>query len=356
MKIYTLPAQDLTAADQAHWSQVQAVNSTIANPSFCPEFTLAATEIHNDIEVAVLEFENAQRGYFPYQRTSGSTAIPVGYPLSEMNGLIAGSDATWNSVELLKACGLKRWKFDHLVADQTSFAPHFHVLDESPYIDVSDGFDAYLEFLGGHSKSVLRTWRKKAGKLEKQCGPLRFTLNDTSPQLFETLIDWKRAQIALQGYADIFQDPKVVDFLACITGTSTPDFSCMLSTLYAGDHLVALSVVMKCRDVASVWIPTFSYDHSKHSPGLLFHIELARTCAENGITRIDLGRGENRLKETLANSSQTVALGSVDASLWGRSLTSAWYGSRALAHSKMLRGKPLHSLRRVKKLLTTSPT
>ena len=62
-------------------------------------------------------------GFFPFQRGKGKVGWPVGYRLNDFQAGIFDSQLDVDARQLLRQCGLTRWHFDHLVADQ-SWLPH----------------------------------------------------------------------------------------------------------------------------------------------------------------------------------------------------------------------------------------
>ena len=117
MKISVIATKDLDAGLQQRWSQLQAAQPLLASPYFSPEFTLAVGLARTDVRIAVLEDEGQVAGFFPFQQQWG-IGHPVGGRLSDHHGVVAEPWLEWNWYELLRACRLGYWQFDHLVASQ----------------------------------------------------------------------------------------------------------------------------------------------------------------------------------------------------------------------------------------------
>jgi len=100
---------------------------------------------------------------------------------------------------LLRGCGLKCWEFDHLVADDPTFARYHAVVEDSPWLDLADGFEAYrkrrLE-MGGRE---LKDTERKRRKIERERSALELVPAATDPAVLRQLLDWKRAQVAARG-------------------------------------------------------------------------------------------------------------------------------------------------------------
>ena len=330
MKIELLKPDQISDRDWSIWSALQRADPALGNPSFCPEFTVAASRVRKDIEVAVIHQEDGPVGFFPFERHPGNVGFPVASAVTDMHGLIVDRDTPWEPLELLSASRLVAWKFDHLVASQTAFSPYVRSLDDSYYMDLESGFETYLRERTAASASLKRA-ASKARKIEREVGPMRFSLENQQREAFEQMLEWKREQLRLMQQVDVYRIDWVREFLERIWTTRTGGFEGLLSTLHAGDQLIAVQLGMRSGPVVSAWIPTFNSKFARYSPGMLLHLELAKRAAKLGVTRIDLGRGENQLKRSLMSGTIPVALGSVDRRFFHRLLTTGWYQLRDLA-------------------------
>jgi CelD/BcsL family acetyltransferase involved in cellulose biosynthesis len=84
---------------------------------------------------------------------------------------------------------------------------------------------------------------------------------------------------------------------------------------------------------------------------VILQLELAKAAQNEGIHRIDLGRGANRMKLSLKSGSTPLAIGSVERRPLRGVWTAAWYGLRALAHTSPLGRGPLRVYRRLRGML-----
>ena len=142
-----------------------------------------------------------------------------------------------------------------------------------------------------------------------------------------------------------------ISLLEAMKTVNQPSFKPLMSVLYAGDTMVAAQLGAASPTAASSWIPTFNFEYARYSPGTILQIEMARWAAEQGIQRIDLGRGENQMKLCLASASFDVAIGSVDHRILHRTLTRSYYGLRNLVHASPLKKISKTAMRRVKALV-----
>jgi CelD/BcsL family acetyltransferase involved in cellulose biosynthesis len=153
---------------------------------------------------------------------------------------------------------------------------------------------------------------RKARKAAREVGPLRFQAHSASREVFQTLIDWKSAQYRRSAKVNIFSYGWPTTVLERIVHETSGAFGGMLSVLHFGDHLAAIALHLRSHTVLHSWFPTYNPAFSKYSPGLILQVELAKLAESLGIRRIDLGKGPERYKRSLASGTLAVAEGSVD--------------------------------------------
>ncbi len=348
MKIKAITADRLTPDHIQAWSNLQRTDPAVDNPFLHPEFTRAVATVRDDIEVAILEQGGKYVGFFPFQREPRNIGRAVAWRLSDMNGIIVDKDVDWNAEQLVRDSGLVAWHFDHLVVAQEPFQPYHSNVVDSPYMDLSNGYESYRNQQRQAGSSLITQAERKARKIAKEVGPLHFEIHTTNNQVSESLVTWKQAQLSRMHYVDIFRFKWVMELLELIWHKKTDGFSGMLSALYAGDKLIAVHLGIRSYEVLSSWIPTFDATYGKYSPGLILHIELAKKAAEMGIKRIDLGRGYNQMKASLMSGAIRVAIGCLELRPLNRVLWAGWYGARRLVHSSPWKRTPLQIYRRLR--------
>jgi CelD/BcsL family acetyltransferase involved in cellulose biosynthesis len=323
MKLQRIPGHELTPEITGAWSELLARQPSFEGPYFRPEFTAAVAAVRRDVEVAVWEEQGRLAGFFPFQRSRFDVGHPVGGKMSDFQAFLVEEHASCSAAELIRGCRLAAWHFDHLLAEQSLFASHHAAVEPSPYMDLSAGYSAYVETkLAAKSKTVSRV-RRHARDLEKQAGPLRFELHEPTPAAFQWLLAQKSEQYQRTGAVDIFRFRWVVELLERIRDTQTPNFSGVLSTLYAGDSLVAAHLGMRTLRTLHWWFPTFDRAFSKGSPGLILLLRVAEAAAAGGVRRIDLGKGSEQYKSSFQSGATLVAGGSSIAAAWSPALAAA---------------------------------
>lgn len=301
MNVRVVPAAGLASADLARWSELQRGNPLYRSPFFRPEFTLAVARVR-DVQVAVID----DSGFLAFERR-GRRGRPVGRPFSDYHGTV--HDGRLDPRELLRACGLTTWSFDHLPAAMPGFAPYVFGHGRSPCLDLSGGFEPYLE--SRRSRPDIRGALRKRRKLAREVGPLRLVADSDSADLLAQTVEWKRAQYAATGVRDVLADPGARELLRHVHAAAGPDFAGALSVLYAGDVVAGLHLGLRSGPVLHSWFPAYNPELGRYSPGLVLMLELAEAAPALGIAEIDLGKGDARYKDALATGSVALAEGCV---------------------------------------------
>jgi CelD/BcsL family acetyltransferase involved in cellulose biosynthesis len=273
---------------------------------------MAVAAARNDVEVAFIEQARRLAAIFPFQRRSGSRAIPVGRIVSDYQGLICRADFDCDAQELLKACGLVAWDFDRLLASQRPFAPYHKLCEPSARMDLSNGYEAYVaqrELAGTHQVKKCEYMMRR---LEREVGPLRFVAHSSDQRLLSQVLEWKSGQYRQSGWKDLFATAWGRALVERVHALQTPGFAGMLSLLYAGRRLVAGHIGMRSQTVWNYWFPAYDRQFARYSPGIVLLLKMAQTAEGLGLQRIDIGTGMTLYKRRLMNDSVSVAEGSVE--------------------------------------------
>jgi CelD/BcsL family acetyltransferase involved in cellulose biosynthesis len=311
MKVTVLPGHSLTERHSDRWSMLQQSTAALASPYFCPAFTQAVASVRRGVHVGLVEQDGEIVAFFPFQRGGMRTAKPVGWPMSDCQGIIARDDTTVDPSRLLRGCGLSIWDFDHLLVGQTAFHPYHVQRTESPVIDLSAGFDAYkAERKQAGSRFVEQTARKRR-KMERELGPLRFETHVTDPDVLRQVIEWKSAQYERTGLVNVLGHAWTGRVLERICGIQTDAFAGTLSVLYVGDRVAAAHMGMRSATVWHWWFPAYDRELEHYSPGVILLLEMMERAPSAGIRLIDLGKGDETYKRRAATGAVALAEGSV---------------------------------------------
>lgn len=133
--------------------------------------------------------------------------------------------------------------------------------------------------------------------------------------------------------------------LTRILNTHTGTFRPMLSAVYVGEELASINFGLRNGEVLHGWITAFNSKFRKFSPGLILMIKLAEVASSLGITRIDMGRGDESFKRNFSSGVTCVAEGAIDRRFMAGTLRHSWVRIKELLRRTSL-GTPATNLLR----------
>lgn len=319
---------ELSQEHIAAWSDIQQSEPAWDSPYFRPEFTQVVASVRDDVEVAVITEGDTPVGFFPFQRGLLNAGKPVGSLMSDFHGIISRKNTRVNTSSLLRDCGLASWDFNHLVDPQQNFEGTTWTVADSPYIDMPNGYEQYVAERRQQGSQLIGQAIKKAGKIEKSLGPIRFVQHANDEVVFNSLLKWKAAQYEHSGVPNVFGADWTVNLLKRILEWQDAAFAGKLSALYIGDRLVAMHLGMHSHRVMHFWFPAYDVEFARHSVGLILMLEMAKACAALGIVRIDMGKGPESYKREFMNGASMVAEGAITRHRFSNGVRRAWHGAR----------------------------
>jgi len=329
---------DLSETEWSLWGDIQEREAAYESPYFHPEFTRCVATVRNDVEVAVIEERGGAVGLFPFQRGKLNLGKPIGGKMSDFHGPIVRSDVRLDAQELLAACKLASWDFDHLVCATPAFESHTTIKDKSPQMDLSAGFETYSRGRRIAGSDAVHRQGQKGRKLAREVGPLQFVFDADDEEAYAVLLRWKSEQYKRTGLTDVFTFPWTMELLVKLREHRGAEFSAPLTVLRAGDKIAAVCLSLRSRGVLHSWFTAYNPELSSYSPGLGLFVRMAEEAEQLGIRKIDLGRGEERYKWSLASGSVEVSEGSVSSRSLATLLRSSWRQTRDWVNRSPLAG------------------
>jgi CelD/BcsL family acetyltransferase involved in cellulose biosynthesis len=311
MRISIIHPSDLGSADIDTWHEMQRCTPSLASPFLSPEFVMIAGRFWPDARIAVLTDGLSTTGFFPYERRKLGVGVPIAAGLTDCQGLIHAPGLEWDAKELLRACQVCVWKFDHLVEGQTPFGSYLDSVRPSPIVDLTHGFESYFQEFELKSRRLCKALARNSRKLSREVGELRFVLDSRDVSSLRTLMAWKSAQYRRTGVIDLFAQTRIVRLVDALFAADSNYFNGMLSVLYAGDVPVAAHFGIRCLNVLANWFPAYDVAFRRYSPGLILHLHMAQAAASDGIGQIDMGAGAKHYKNQLKSSDLFVGKGVV---------------------------------------------
>jgi CelD/BcsL family acetyltransferase involved in cellulose biosynthesis len=314
MKISVIKGAELSSEDVDRWRGFQRADPTLASPYFCPEFTQAVSAERDDVFVARLEADGEVVGYFPFQRRRFGFGSPVGGSLCDYHGVIARRGLAWRVEELMRGCRLVSWEFHALVASQEQFVAYHAGQGDSHFLDVRDGLEGYYRRLKEAGSSQPSKLRQSRRQFEREFRNVEFVANLDEAAALDRLLEWKSKQYQAAGIHDNFSYRWVVRLLHRIRTVRTEHFSGMLSVLKADGKVAALHFGIRSQSVWHWWFPRHDEEFARFKPGLLLLIYAAEYAPKIGVSRIELGYGDETFKLRMRTDGIPLARGRVEVS------------------------------------------
>ena len=343
MTISIVQGTELSPVDRKAWTEMQEGNPDLKNPFFRLEFIEALARVRPTVKIAILKRGFTPIAYWPYQENTPGIATPVGEKIGCMHGVICRKGAEIDGGALARLCGLNAWRFDHLLGSQGIFTPYYYDQQESPYMDLSEGFEAYCaeRKAKGHSNRVLSELGRKCRRMEREIGPLRFELASRDPANLELLVKWKKRQMKETGRRDLFiQSPWVLPLVENTIKMENIAFSGLMSVLYLKEEPIAIHYGFRSFDYLHGIFFAFNREYSRYSPGMALVLQLVKQAHGCGINRIDMGKADERYKQMWKSDATPISVGAFESRLWptvmGRPLYKA---KRAVSRSWI--GEPI---------------
>lgn len=301
MKGSVIKPADLTPDLVENWKALCRASEIYRSPFFWPQFTHAVAQVRSDTRIAIYEQNGEVVGILPFHLARGGAGKPVGGQLNDYQGPILAPRTKIEPHELLECAGLASYDYNHLPTTIAGLSRGATGISSSPQMDLSEGYEP---FVGRKDKSwtkAKREIRRRCRKTEKEIGPLRFTYHDPSDHMFEQHIELKNKLLERAGTRFRIQSDWVREVLERLRRTQDAEFSAAMTTLHAGDRLLAAHFGLTARGVWHWWFPSYDLAAYKLGPGINLVDHCAMAAEEHGISTIDFGRGDGAFKLLFAD-------------------------------------------------------
>ncbi len=306
--VRAVKATALTPAMIEAWDRIVSENAELASPFFSPVYASTLGAIILDTEVGVMEADGKPVAFLPFHR--GRRNIATRMRLSDYEGFVAPKDLQLDPQAFVKGCGLAAWDFNHLLAGQAALKPFHKLQDVSYTVDLSQGFERYMEERkqSGHMELIKRCGSKMR-KLERERGEMRFEVHVPDRAILEQLLKWREAK-----YGSKHSLEMLMSVLGKLLDEKADHCQGTLSVVYARGEVVAGHFGLRSKSTWHWWFPAYNPEFEKYSPGLILILKMLENIALSGTNIIDFGKGDQDYKLHLMNSSIAVAEGSVEVS------------------------------------------
>ena len=146
---------------------------------------------------------------------------------------------------------------------------------------------------------------------------------------FETLLNWKNAQLKRSGQPEIWARPWVRAVLERTFAAREAHFSGVLFTMHAGERLVAANFMLRSHGVMHDWVVAHDNAFDSYSPGLQLARWAVGWAGDNGVAEVEFGIGDSQYKRQLSTTQRMLEWGVVSGGSMSGALRRAVYAVRA---------------------------
>jgi len=307
LRVTVVRPGDLGPGEASLWARFQKSSAELQNPFFSLTFAQVVGRHRANSRVAIVEADGAIQAFLPYDLGPQRIGMPIGEPMNNLQGFVSGGAAI-DARQVIRKAGLRGWRYTASPAGQHALAAHHYqgTLVDAPFIDLRDGYESYF---ASRTKKFTADFGKQWRSLERRVGPVSLDWEPGEPTHVGLLIDWKAAKYG--GARELFAEPTARRIAAELAASSSEDCGGLMNVLRAGEQPVAISLNLTCPGVLSGCFTGYDHEMGKFSPGKLALLATAEEAARRGITRFELGAGQDSYKSRIANASYPVAGGAV---------------------------------------------
>jgi CelD/BcsL family acetyltransferase involved in cellulose biosynthesis len=123
------------------------------------------------------------------------------------------------------------------------------------------------------------------------------------------MMEWKSEQYRRTGRPDRFADKSTIELVRDLAKASGPDLWGTLTTLHAGDRLVAVDFSLRSQTTLAGWFSSYDRELGRYSPGSIRRLRTIEAAGLAGLQRYELGKGEEEYKNELKTDDRLVCEG-----------------------------------------------
>lgn len=336
MRVEQLSLDALSDGDIAAWRAFLAADRELASPYLTPDWAKLVARHRGDVRVAVWRDAAGEAvGFLPVQRTSAFAAMPAGGPICDYQALVAKPGATLELSDAARALGVGRID---LTAGLVNNAVGKRLLtsDAGHLVLFADGYKAWCDQRAAAGSKTIRGTQKKYAKMQRDLpGDVTFEAFSRDEAAFETLLTWKREQMKRTGVQDLFEHAWIDGIVRGAFAAPAEDkhFGGAMFVVRVKGEPAAILFCLRAGKALHAWYVAHDDQWSAYSPGIIVFVEAIRAAAEAGFDEMDLGPGEYRFKESLANGSRPCGAGFIAGQGLAPAIKAAQFQVRSLVES-----------------------
>jgi CelD/BcsL family acetyltransferase involved in cellulose biosynthesis len=323
LRIEVIHPSELGTAETARWRAYQDVDPALAGPYLTPDWAKLVGANRDDARICVVEQGQAFLGV---QRQSRFAAMGLGAPIADYQGVVGLPGFAVDSAALCRALKVGRIDLAGVPAAQTIVRA---AGSEGSWIAEVDTAEGYRWGLKERRGKFVKELEKKRRRLEADKGAAEFTACSANAQHFETLLAWKREQLARTGQPPIWSTPWVRGVLDASFAERGTQFGGVFFTLCVDGQLIAANYFLRSERVLHGWVIAHDAAFDAYSPGVQLARWAIEWAADQGIREVDFGSGDYQFKRQLATTQRSLVWGAASRPSWSGAVRQAEFAVRA---------------------------
>jgi CelD/BcsL family acetyltransferase involved in cellulose biosynthesis len=326
VRLETIHPRELSASDAALWRAHQLADPALQSPYLTPQWAQLIGEAKDNARICIIEDGAAFLGV---QRMSCFTAMGLGAPIADYQGAVGLPGLPIDRTALCRALKVGRIDIAHAPAGQKLLAGGVAGRETSWIAETGGGRDLYEAAIRQRRSEFARQMDKKLRKLEREHGAAEFRALSAERADFETLIQWKNAQLLRSGQPRIWATPWVNRVLNSCFEQRSARFGGALFTLSVQRRLAAAAFCLRSDRVLHLWLLAHDNGFDAYSPGVQLARWIVGWAGDNTIGEVDFGAGDYQYKRQLATGQRMLERGAVAGPSWSGALRRAQHAIRA---------------------------
>jgi CelD/BcsL family acetyltransferase involved in cellulose biosynthesis len=313
-RVTVVRTDELGPDDARRWSQFQQQTDCGLNPFMSLTFARTVGQSRSAARVAIIEIDGEIEAYLPFETALNKIATPIGWPMNDLHGFVQ-SGVPFEARTVIRKAGLRGWRFDHAPTAQSVLQPFSYqgTTVRAALIPIRSGLSFY-DLTGDEAATTAkrrtakkRRWQRRA--IERELGEPTLEWHSSRVDDLRQMIAWKCEKY--HGSRQLFSDPTTFSILDDLLVTNEDDCRGVLNVLRAGEQRIAIHFGVAGREGLSWWFTSYGEEFGRFSPGIVLLLDTIEAAAEQRVSQIDLGYGQDSWKSSLASDSYEVSGGGV---------------------------------------------
>lgn len=300
---------DLNGEEIALWNEILKNRKDLKSPYFDLRYLVSCVQASNTIKVARIENDNgALIGFFPFQ-SANKEIQAAGSPICDYQGIICNFDDLEFAVKKIFENANYNFEFNGWIGALEDKAVSYS--QQVNIIDLSNGFENYYANAKSSHKSFFKSLGRRIKKFDETFPNAEFDFSYATTEEILWVVKNKSAQYKRNKLFDVFECGWTIDLLKTLTKKTDNEFGLYCAKITIDGKIIAAELSLKKGEYLHSWFPTYDEEYTNYSVGNILTMKLIEHSANNQITTIDFGGGNEEYKRNLCIKGMDIFYGFV---------------------------------------------